>query len=73
MKATLVIASLCLASLAYADEWQTLRNCRLIENESNDGDSFHVETNGKEYILRLYFVDAPEAEEGGPAGCATAS
>ena len=51
-----------LASAQAADEWQTLRNCRLIDNESNDGDSFHVEANGQERIFRLYFVDTPESE-----------
>lgn len=46
----------------FADEWQTLKNCRLLPNESNDGDSFHVRHDGKEYIFRLYFVDTPESE-----------
>lgn len=31
-----------------------------MENESNDGDSFHVKHNGKEFIFRLYFVDTCE-------------
>ena len=48
-----------------AGEWDTLTNCRLVENESNDGDSFHVQADGKERIFRLYFVDTPEAEDGG--------
>lgn len=51
--------------LAFANEWQTIRDCRLIENESNDGDSFHVNADGEERIFRLYFVDTPEAESGG--------
>ena len=54
-----------LASSAFADEWTTYENCRLVENESNDGDSFHVKADGKEHIFRLYFVDTPEAESGG--------
>lgn len=33
---------------------------RLVEDEGNDGDSFHVMANGREIHLRLYFVDAPE-------------
>ncbi|MFL6527655.1 MAG: helix-hairpin-helix domain-containing protein [Chthoniobacterales bacterium] len=41
--------------------WTVLRDCRLIANPSNDGDSFHVSAGGKEYIFRLYLVDAPEA------------
>lgn len=60
-----IILAICLASTALADEWQTIRNCRLMENESNDGDSFHVKADGEERIFRLYFVDTPESEEGG--------
>ena len=45
-----------------AKEWQTLQGCTLIENAANDGDSFHFRQNGKEYIFRLFFVDAPETE-----------
>lgn len=40
--------------------WTTLTNCVLVENRYNDGDSFHVDHDGKEYIFRLYFVDSPE-------------
>jgi hypothetical protein len=60
-----VIALLALLAIARADDWQTIRGCRLIENESNDGDSFHVKADGEERIFRLYFVDTPEAESGG--------
>jgi len=60
-----LLLALSFASIALADEWKTLGNCRLIENESNDGDSFHVKADGEEHIFRLYFVDTPEAEEGG--------
>lgn len=56
---------LALAQSSMAGEWDTLTNCRLVENESNDGDSFHVQADGKERIFRLYFVDTPEAEDGG--------
>jgi endonuclease YncB( thermonuclease family) len=31
-------------------------------NDSNDGDSFHVRAQGKEYVFRLYFVDTPETD-----------
>ena len=41
-------------------------DCRLIPNEYNDGDSFHVEHDGEEFIFRLYFVDCPEAENSFP-------
>ncbi len=32
-------------------------------NASNDGDSFHVRATGKEFLFRLYFVDAPETDD----------
>jgi hypothetical protein len=63
MKAAVVYALLLfLCSQSFASDWQTLRNCRLIENESNDGDSFHVEADGEERTFRLYFVDTPEGD-----------
>jgi competence ComEA-like helix-hairpin-helix protein len=40
--------------------WVSLQNCRFLLKRANDGDSFHVSVKGKEYIFRLYFVDAPE-------------
>src|SRR5438552_2195048 len=45
------------------DDWMVLENCRLIPNPANDGDSFHVSAGAKEYIFRLYLVDAPETDE----------
>ena len=44
-------------------EWIVLEDCRLIPNPANDGDSFHVSAGAKEYLFRLYFVDAPETDE----------
>ena len=44
-------------------EWEELHGCRLLPQESNDGDSFHAEHTGKEYIFRLYFVDCPETND----------
>ena len=44
-------------------EWIVLKNCRLIPNPANDGDSFHVSVGPNEYLFRLYFVDAPETDE----------
>lgn len=40
--------------------WDVLTDCKLMRNGANDGDSFHVKANGKEYIFRLYYVDAAE-------------
>ncbi len=33
---------------------------RFVENDGNDGDSFYVDVGDREFLLRLYFVDAPE-------------
>jgi len=43
--------------------WIVLKDCRLIPNPANDGDSFHVNAGEKEYLFRLYLVDAPETDE----------
>jgi competence ComEA-like helix-hairpin-helix protein len=43
-------------------DWTVLENCRLIVNPANDADSFHVSSGSKEYIFRLYLVDAPETD-----------
>ncbi|MCO5044800.1 MAG: ankyrin repeat domain-containing protein [Kiritimatiellae bacterium] len=40
--------------------WTVLEGCRLLKSGGNDGDSFHVTHDGKEYIFRLYYVDTPE-------------
>ena len=40
-----LLLAICLASTALAGEWKTLGNCRLIENQSNDGDSYQETTN----------------------------
>jgi len=45
---------------AFAQKWEKLERCRLVGSVGNDGDSFRVSHGGKEYIFRLYFVDAPE-------------
>jgi competence protein ComEA len=50
------------ANVRAHEPWVTLNDCRYVPNNSNDGDSFHVQANGKEYVFRLYFVDAPEIE-----------
>jgi endonuclease YncB( thermonuclease family) len=57
---TFVFCGFCLAELHASERWVTLENCVYIANPSNDGDSFHVKAADKEYIFRLYFVDAAE-------------
>ena len=44
-------------------DWTVLKDCRLIPNPANDGDSFHVSAGEKEYLFRLYLADAPETDE----------
>jgi endonuclease YncB( thermonuclease family) len=66
MRARLLILAAWLAcawSGAHAGEWTRLEGCRLLENVSNDGDSFHIKHQGREYIIRLYFVDCPETRD----------
>ena len=57
--AMLVVAS---GSAQARQPWVVLKNCRLVSSTSADADSFHVKAEGKEYIFRLYFVDAPETD-----------
>jgi DNA uptake protein ComE-like DNA-binding protein len=54
--------TLAVSDLVARGKWVTLENCTLIPNPSNDGDSFHVRVKRREYIFRLYFVDAPETD-----------
>jgi competence protein ComEA len=53
---------LCATSAEAREPWQVWKDCRLIPNDSNDGDSFHIQAAGKEYLVRLYFVDAAETD-----------
>lgn len=41
--------------------YDRLPEARLVDREGNDGDSFLVSAGGREFELRLYFVDAPES------------
>jgi DNA uptake protein ComE-like DNA-binding protein len=65
----LTAAAILLTTIVAADgrdgskDWTVLQNCRLIANPANDGDSFHVRAGAREYIFRLYMVDAPETDE----------
>src|SRR4029077_8292475 len=59
----LSIATVDVSARDQSKDWIVLRDCRLIPNPANDGDSFHVSAGVKEYLFRLYFVDAPETDE----------
>jgi competence protein ComEA len=61
--AVLSTAAVDLGARDGSKDWIVLNNCRLIANPANDGDSFHASAGAKEYIFRLYLVDAPETDE----------
>ena len=61
------IGSISLLAREGSKEWIVLKDCRLVPNKANDGDSFHIRANDTEYLVRLYFVDAPETASVGPA------
>jgi DNA uptake protein ComE-like DNA-binding protein len=67
----LVLALVCAAPVDVgareSKDWIVLENCRLISNPANDGDSFHASAGAREYIFRLYMVDAPETDAMNPA------
>jgi endonuclease YncB( thermonuclease family) len=46
---------------AESKSWVTLTNCQYVATKDGDGDSFRVHSDTNEFILRLYYVDAPEA------------
>jgi competence ComEA-like helix-hairpin-helix protein len=67
----LALAIICAAPMAASAresrDWIVLENCRFILNPADDGDSFHVSVGSREYIFRLYMVDAPETDALTPA------
>ena len=62
-----VAFSVVTVGLEAQEKWTKLEQCQLVPNPGNDGDSFHVRANDKEYIFRLYLVDAPEIDAANPA------
>jgi DNA uptake protein ComE-like DNA-binding protein len=62
-----VAVSVATVGLEAQEDWIKLEHCHLVPDPANDGDSFHVRANEKEYIFRLYLVDAPETEATDPA------
>ncbi len=43
-------------------QWEQLTQCRYVATKYNDGDSFRVNCGGREFVLRLYYIDAPESD-----------
>jgi endonuclease YncB( thermonuclease family) len=62
----LLLGLLSLSSPVEAKQWRTYEDCKLIPNDANDGDSFHVRYKDREYLFRLYFVDCPESDNSLP-------
>jgi DNA uptake protein ComE-like DNA-binding protein len=56
-----------LADFGARNDWTVLENCHFIVNPADDGDSFHVSVGSREYLFRLYMVDAPETDARTPA------
>lgn len=56
-----VIAGLPAAAAEAA--WQRWDGCTLVADRYFDGDSFQVKYRGRVFVLRLYFVDAPETDD----------
>jgi endonuclease YncB( thermonuclease family) len=57
---TVLLAVVASSHGAEKKEWVTLNDCRYLDGENNDGDSFRVRCGDKEFTARLYFVDTPE-------------
>lgn len=49
-------------ALAGPKQWEQLTQCRYVATKYNDGDSFRVDCGGREFVLRLYFIDTPESD-----------
>ena len=47
-------------------DYEVLLNCELVESRTNDGHTFRVLHRGKEYVFRLYFVEALESTLNNP-------
>jgi DNA uptake protein ComE-like DNA-binding protein len=44
-----------------AARWEQWEGCTLVADRYFDGDSFQVKHEGRIFVLRLYFIDAPES------------
>jgi endonuclease YncB( thermonuclease family) len=60
--AALIATGWLMAGPSHAAKWRVYEDCKLIENDFNDGDSLHVKRGRQHEIYRLYFVDAGETD-----------
>lgn len=58
----ILLLSVCESSATEPKAWVKLIDCQYVPHAYNDGDSFHVKCSTDEFIVRLYFVDAPEMD-----------
>jgi endonuclease YncB( thermonuclease family) len=49
-------------SAAEKKQWLKLEACRYLPDKGNDGDNFLVQCGQEKFNIRLYYVDAPEAD-----------
>ena len=63
MRIVVLLLALVSADVTPAErkQWEQLTQCRYVAKDYNDGDSFRVNCGGREFVLRLYYIDAPEA------------
>src|SRR6266446_4111136 len=59
--AVIVLWLMGVVPVSAATELQKFTEVRLVENPSNDGDSFVVQAGKRQLHLGLYFVDCPES------------
>jgi len=57
-----LLLSACESLAAGPKPWVKLTDCQYVPYAYNDGDSFRVSCGADEFIVRLYFVDAPELD-----------
>ena len=62
--AAFIFFAAALARSAEPGAWETWDDCRFEADKYFDGDSFHVTHGRASAIIRLYFVDAPETDDG---------
>jgi DNA uptake protein ComE-like DNA-binding protein len=62
--ALLLLLGICTVAAREAERgaWEVWEGCRLETAKYFDGDSFRIQHEGRSVVLRLYFVDAPEAD-----------
>lgn len=59
----LLILTLQIAGAAPVGRWEVWEDCRLEADKYFDADSFRIRHGSDAYVLRLYFVDAPETDK----------